>query len=75
MPHRPLEQAMYPLLRSLEQRGLVRGEWEHPERRSRRYYRLTEAGKAERRRLGVELGPRLDAVAPGIAPICRALRV
>ena len=29
---------MYPLLRSLEERGLVEGEWEHPERRSRRFY-------------------------------------
>src|SRR5919197_2390968 len=31
---------MYPLLRTLEQQGLIRGEWEHPERRSRRFYRL-----------------------------------
>ena len=30
---------MYPLLRSLEAEGLVAGEWEHPERRSRRFYR------------------------------------
>ena len=42
---------MYPLLRSLEQQGLVAGEWEHPERRSRRFYRLTPAGEAERDRL------------------------
>ena len=42
---------MYPLLRSLEADGLVAGEWEHPERRSRRFYRLTEAGDAERARL------------------------
>ena len=27
---------MYPLLRRLESRGLIRGEWEHPERRTRR---------------------------------------
>src|SRR5215207_8626073 len=26
---------MYPLLRSLEARGLIEGSWEHPERRSR----------------------------------------
>ena len=30
---------MYPLLRQLESRGLIAGEWEHPERRTRRYYR------------------------------------
>ena len=66
---------MYPLLRSLEQQGLVRGEWEHPERRSRRFYRLTPAGEAERDRLAVELGPRLDAVAAGIDLIRRELHV
>ena len=57
---------MYPLLRTLEQEGLLAGEWEHPERRSRRFYRLTDAGRAERDRLAAELAPRLDAVAAGI---------
>ena len=37
---------MYPLLRQLESRGLIEGRWEHPERRSRRYYSLT-AGREE----------------------------
>jgi DNA-binding PadR family transcriptional regulator len=54
---------MYPLLRSLESRGLVAGEWEHPERRSRRFYRLTPAGETERDRLRRELAGYLDAVA------------
>ena len=66
---------MYPLLRQLEQQGLVRGEWEHPERRSRRFYRLTAAGEAERDRLAVDLGPRLDAIAAGIDLIRRELHV
>jgi DNA-binding PadR family transcriptional regulator len=57
---------MYPLLRQLENRGLVAGEWEHPERRSRRFYRLTDAGVAQRDDLRAELGPRLDAVARGV---------
>ena len=61
---------MYPLLRALEQEGLVAGEWEHPERRSRRFYRLTGAGAAERDRLAGEAAPRLDAVAAAV----RALR-
>jgi PadR family transcriptional regulator PadR len=60
---------MYPLLRSLEGQGLVAGEWEHPERRSRRYYRVTEAGEAELRRLAGELGPRLDRIAASIEAI------
>ena len=48
---------MYPLLRSLEAQGLVAGEWEHPERRSRRFYRATDDGPEELRRLSGELGP------------------
>jgi DNA-binding PadR family transcriptional regulator len=57
---------MYPLLRALEADGLVAGEWEHPERRSRRFYRLTDAGGAERDRLATEIGPRLDDLAAAV---------
>jgi PadR family transcriptional regulator PadR len=60
---------MYPLLRSLEARGLVAGEWEHPERRSRRFYRATDAGREELERLEGELGPRLDRIAASIEAI------
>jgi len=60
---------MYPLLRSLEAQGLVAGTWEHPERRSKRYYRITEAGRAERARLAAEIGPRLDRIARSIDAI------
>jgi PadR family transcriptional regulator PadR len=60
---------MYPLLRSLEAQGLAAGEWEHPERRSKRYYRITEAGRAEHARLAAELGPRLDRIARSIDAI------
>jgi PadR family transcriptional regulator PadR len=60
---------MYPLLRSLESRGLTHGEWEHPERRSRRFYRITPEGRAERGRLAAELGPRLDRIAASIDAI------
>jgi PadR family transcriptional regulator PadR len=42
---------MYPLLRRLEGRGLIEGQWEHPERRSRRYYSLTDEGREEYARL------------------------
>ncbi len=64
---------MYPLLRSLEGRGLVAGEWEHPERRSRRFYRLTEEGEAERARLAEEIAPHLDAVARSVELIRREI--
>lgn len=42
---------MYPLLRGFESRGLIEGQWEHPERRSRRFYSLTPAGRKELERL------------------------
>ncbi|HEY2161554.1 MAG TPA: PadR family transcriptional regulator [Solirubrobacteraceae bacterium] len=60
---------MYPLLRSLEARGLVAGEWESPGRRGRRYYRITPLGEDERRRLAGRLGPHLDAVAASVEVI------
>ena len=62
---------MYPLLRQLEAQGLARGEWEHPERRSKRYYRITDAGRAERERLCAEVAPRLDRIAESIDAIRR----
>jgi DNA-binding PadR family transcriptional regulator len=64
---------MYPLLRSLEERGLVAGEWEHPERRSRRYNRVTAAGEAERDRLAAELEPRLKRIERSIRAIRKEL--
>ena len=57
---------MYPLLRSLEERGFVTGEWEHPQRRTRRFYRITAAGETERGRLAAELEPNLTAIATTI---------
>ncbi len=60
---------MYPLLRSLEADGHIAGEWEHPERRSRRFYRITASGRDELTRLGEELRPRLDRIAASIEAI------
>jgi DNA-binding PadR family transcriptional regulator len=60
---------MYPLLRSLEAQGLLTGHWEHPERRSRRFYEITPAGRVERDRLIAELAPRLDRIAASIEAI------
>ncbi len=64
---------MYPLLRQLEARGLVQGEWEHPERRSRRFYRITDAGREECHRLSDEVGPRLKRIGRSINLIRREL--
>ncbi len=60
---------MYPLLRQLETRGLIKGEWEHPERRSRRYYSLTADGRTEYARLVEEVRPFLDSVKSSIDEI------
>jgi len=62
---------MYPLLRQLESRGLIAGEWEHPERRTRRYYSLTAEGEAEYARLVEEVRPFLDSVKTSIDEIVR----
>jgi DNA-binding PadR family transcriptional regulator len=62
---------MYPLLRRLESRGLIRGDWEHPERRTRRYYSLTAEGRAEYERLVEDVRPFLDSVKTSIEEIVR----
>ena len=60
---------MYPLLRQLEGRGLIGGQWEHPERRSRRYYSLTDEGRSEYARLVEDVRPFLDSVKSSIDEI------
>lgn len=64
---------MYPLLRELEGRGLLHGRWEHPDRRSRRYYSITPAGRKEYRRLTEELRPFLDSVVRSVKLIEREI--
>ena len=66
---------MYPLLHSLEARGLISGSWEHPERRSRRFYSITDAGSDELRRLMSALEPNLDAMAAMIELLRNELSV
>src|SRR5881275_1373038 len=60
---------MYPLLRELEGRKLIQGEWEHPEKRSRRYYSITKSGRAEYERLHEEVLPFLGALARSLEEI------
>jgi DNA-binding PadR family transcriptional regulator len=36
---------VYPLLRRLEEKNYVKGEWERPETRSRRFYAITPRGE------------------------------
>lgn len=60
---------MYPLLREMERDGLIEGRWEHPDRRTRRYYSITAPGKKEYRRLLAEVEPFLDSVIRSITLI------
>ena len=64
---------MYPLLRDLEGRGLIEGSWEHPDRRTRRFYAITPAGRKEYRRLRKELKPFLDSVIRSVTLIEREI--
>lgn len=62
---------MYPLLRELEENGFVEGAWELPDRRTRRYYSITPAGRREYRRLLTEVEPFLDSVITSLTLIKR----
>jgi PadR family transcriptional regulator, regulatory protein PadR len=64
---------IYPLLRDLEARGLIEGAWEHPDRRTRRFYSITAAGRKEHRRLRKELEPFLDSVIRSVGLIKREI--
>ena len=60
---------MYPLLREMEGQGLIEGRWELPDRRTRRYYSITPAGRREYKRLRVEVEPFLDSVIRSVSLI------
>jgi PadR family transcriptional regulator, regulatory protein PadR len=62
---------IYPLLRDLEAQGMIAGSWEHPDRRTRRYYSITPAGRREYKRLVSELEPFLDSVIRSVSLIKR----
>jgi PadR family transcriptional regulator, regulatory protein PadR len=64
---------MYPLLRELEAKELIEGRWEHPDKRTRRYYSITRAGRAEYRRLVAELEPFLDSMIRSVTLIKREI--
>src|SRR3954453_9361043 len=58
---------IYPLLRDLEARGLIEGQWEHPDRRTRRFYSITPAGRREHKRLRTEVEPFLESVISSVS--------
>src|SRR5215218_5541751 len=64
---------IYPHLRHHEARGLIEGQWEHPDRRTRRFYSITAAGRKEYRRLVDEMEPFLDSVIKSVTLIKREI--
>lgn len=64
---------MYPLLRRLEERGFIVGEWEHPDRRSRRTYRITPAGIARYQQIKERMKPHLDRLIVAVRRLYNAM--
>ena len=64
---------IYPMLRRLEAEGMISGDWEHPDRRTRRYYTITAAGRREHRRMLDEVEPFLDSVIRSVTLIKREI--
>ena len=64
---------LYPILHNLEKQGLIEGSWEHPDRRTRRFYAITPAGRKEYRRLRKELKPFLDSMIRSVTLIEREI--
>ena len=64
---------IYPLLRRLEERGFIVGEWEHPTKRSRRFYRITPEGRARLDRIKSTMLPYLEMLAGSVARLRREL--
>jgi PadR family transcriptional regulator PadR len=57
---------MYPLLRRLEERGFIVGEWDHPTKRTRRMYSITPAGRERLARIKTNMLPYLDHLAASV---------
>jgi DNA-binding PadR family transcriptional regulator len=64
---------IYPLLRRLEERGFIVGEWDHPTKRARRLYRITPAGRERLARIKHNMLPYLDLLAASIDRLRSAL--
>jgi PadR family transcriptional regulator, regulatory protein PadR len=65
------EGTLYPLLRRLESQGLLVSEWREEAKRSKRFYRLSAAGKLILKQLLAEwksIGTSLDEIVKGVTP-------
>jgi len=64
---------VYPLLRRLEERGFITGEWDHPTKRARRRYRITPAGRRRLARIKADMLPYLQMLADSVQRLRREL--
>jgi PadR family transcriptional regulator PadR len=64
---------IYPLLRRLEERGFVTASWDHPSKRARRVYAITEQGKERLSRIKTLMLPYLESVASAVERLKREL--
>ncbi|HVA36734.1 MAG TPA: PadR family transcriptional regulator [Candidatus Dormibacteraeota bacterium] len=53
---------IYPLLRRLEERGFVKGGWDHPSKRARRIYEITDSGRERLASIKSNMLPYLDMI-------------
>jgi DNA-binding PadR family transcriptional regulator len=67
--------AVYPLLTAMEERGLVEGAWEDPQKRTRRIYSLTPAGHEELERLKEVIRPKLEEAINVLRDLCDDLEI
>lgn len=66
---------VYPLLRRLEERGFVTGEWDHPTKRARRLYHITPAGRERLARIKANMLPYLQMLSESVQRLRRELYV
>ena len=62
------EGALYPMLRRLESQGLLASEWREEDKRNKRFYRLSDAGRDTLARLAAEwrsMNTSLDGILEG----------
>lgn len=57
---------VYPLLRRLEERGFVTASWDHPTKRARRVYAITEQGAERLGRIKSLMLPYLESIAGAV---------
>lgn len=62
----PNPNSIYPLLRLMEERGYVVGKWEHPDRKSKRIYEITDFGREKIKPLEEKVAERFLELENGI---------